>query len=79
MLMNNNSFFDENKSFEYINVKPYPQGPMNWFYRGEIVEVKLSGGLDVYNTRLDLASRGLITTSESNYIEPNGDIFHFSE
>ena len=79
MLMDNNSFFDESKSFEYIDVKPYPQSPMNWFYRGEIIEVKLSGELDVYHTRLDLASRSLITTSDSKYIEPNGNIFYFSE
>ena len=70
--MNN---MDENKSFEYVDVIPAPVGVL---YRGTVKEVKLTGNLSLHYSRLDLASRGLITTPESRYIEPDGSIFHFS-
>ena len=42
-----------------------------------VVRVKMTGSLSFHYTRLDLASRGLTTDSNSEYILPDGIIFRF--
>ena len=42
-----------------------------------VVRVKMTGDLSLHYTRLDLASRGLITDSNSEYILPDETIFRF--
>ena len=42
-----------------------------------VVRVKMTGDLSLHYTRLDLASRGLITDSDSEYILPDETIFRF--
>jgi hypothetical protein len=64
------------KSFEYVEWKSVESDLEG--VKGEAVEVKLSGDLSLSYTRLDLASRGIVTTSETRYVEPNGNIFYFS-
>ena len=68
------------KSFEWVDVNTVGYGKLQKFgYRGEVIEVKLTGELSLHYTRLDLASRGLITTPSSRYIKPNGKVFYFSK
>ena len=64
------------KSFEYVEWKPVESDLEG--VKGEAVEVKLSGEFSLRYTRLDLASRGIVTTSETRYVESNGNIFYFS-
>ena len=42
-----------------------------------VIRVKMTGDLSLHYTRLDLASRGLITDSDSEYILPDETIFRF--
>mgnify|MGYP001244932664 CR=1 FL=1 len=44
-----------------------------------VVRVKMTGQLSLHYTRLDLASRGLTTDSHSEYVLPDGKVFHFSQ
>ena len=44
-----------------------------------VVRVKLTGKLSLHYTRLDLASRGLTTDSDSEYILPDGSVKKFEK
>ena len=44
-----------------------------------VVRVKMTGKLSRHYTRLDLASRGLITDSHSEYILPSGSVKKFEK
>jgi len=61
------------KSFEYIESKPVVNNELGVVH--EAIRVKLSGNLSLKNTRLDLASRGVICTSETVWVDVDGSEF----
>ena len=44
-----------------------------------VVRVKMTGDLSLHYTRLDLASRGLVTDGDSEYVLPDGSVYKFSQ
>ena len=44
-----------------------------------VVRVKMTGDLSLHYTRLDLASRGLVPDSDSEYILPDGSVKKFEK
>ena len=44
-----------------------------------VVRVKMTGKWNLHYTRLDLASRGLTTDKNSEYVLPSGDVFRFEK
>ena len=44
-----------------------------------VVRVKMTGDLSLHYTWLDLASRGLVTDSDSEYILPDGSVKKFEK
>ena len=44
-----------------------------------VVRVKMTGDLSLHYTRLDLASRGFVTDSDSEYILPDGSVKKFEK
>ena len=61
------------KSFEYIESKPVVNNELGVVH--EAIRVKLTGNLSLKNTRLDLASRGVICTSETVWVDVDGSEF----
>ena len=59
------------KSFEWI--ESVPMLTMKGLMIAE--KVKLTGNLNLKTTRLDLASRGIITTDETVWIDSDGSEF----
>ena len=66
------------KSFEWVEVSCWPQVDSNDMLR-VVVRVKMTGDLSLHYTRLDLASRGLVTDSHSEYILPDGSVKKFEK
>ena len=44
-----------------------------------VVRVKMTGDLSLLYTRLDLASRGFVTDSDSEYVLPDGSVKKFEK
>ena len=44
-----------------------------------VVRVKMTGDLNLHYTRLDLASRGFVTDSDSEYVLPSGKVYRFEK
>ena len=57
------------KSFEWIEIDE----------DNVVITVQMTGLLSLHYTRLDLASRGLTTDGDTEYITPFGKIFLFPQ